>query len=148
MYACWFLWRVNYIEVFKWCPHLQFGVTFWRVVLREVYFEEPNCIWRALKGSILKTGYLPPPPPVSLICSTCFPTTQGHTVIHTHCIPSPLVFPARVTPTWEPLTAVLGRPVVTTKAHGNTDTSTFLPSSVALPARHGYAVCKLRFRRQ
>ena len=98
MYACWFLWRVNYIEVFKWCPHLQFGVTFWRVVLREVYFEEPNCIWRALKGSILKTGYLPPPPPVSLICSTCFfPTTQGHTVIHTHCIPSPLVFPARVT---------------------------------------------------
>ena len=31
---------------------LQFGVAFWRVVLREVYFEGPNRVWRALKTSI------------------------------------------------------------------------------------------------
>ena len=46
-YACWFLWRAYYIEDFKWCLHFQFGVAFWRVFLREVYF------WRAelcLKG--------------------------------------------------------------------------------------------------
>jgi hypothetical protein len=34
----------------------QFGVAFWRVVLREVYFEGPNRIWRALKISILNIG--------------------------------------------------------------------------------------------
>ena len=46
-YACWFLWRTYYIEDFKWRLYIQFGVAFWRVVLREVY------IWRAkscLKG--------------------------------------------------------------------------------------------------
>ena len=32
----------------------QLGVAFWRVVLREVYFERPNHIWRALKTSILE----------------------------------------------------------------------------------------------
>ena len=48
-YACWFLWRTYYIEDFKWRPHFQFGVAFWRVVLGEVYFEGPNCVWRALK---------------------------------------------------------------------------------------------------
>ena len=33
-----------------------FGLHFWRVVLREVCFEGPNCVWRALKTSILNTG--------------------------------------------------------------------------------------------
>jgi hypothetical protein len=33
----------------------QFGVAFWRVVLREIYFEGPNHIWWALKTSILNT---------------------------------------------------------------------------------------------
>ena len=28
----------------------------WRVVLRDVYFEGPNRVWRALKTSILNTG--------------------------------------------------------------------------------------------
>ena len=55
-YACWFLWRVDYVEDFKWCLHLQFGVAFWRVVLREVYFEGPNRVWRAFKISILNTN--------------------------------------------------------------------------------------------
>ena len=36
-YACWFLWRVEYIEDFKWCLHFQFGV-----VSREVYIWRPN----------------------------------------------------------------------------------------------------------
>jgi hypothetical protein len=47
-YTCWFLWHVDYIEDFKWHLHFQFGVAFWRVVLRAVYFEEPNHVWRAL----------------------------------------------------------------------------------------------------
>ena len=51
--ACWFLWGADYIEDFKWRLHFQFGVAFWRVVLREVYFEGPNRVWRALKTSIL-----------------------------------------------------------------------------------------------
>ena len=52
-YACWFLWRAYYIEEFKWRLHFQFGSVFWRVVLREVYFEGPNRVWKALKTSIL-----------------------------------------------------------------------------------------------
>ena len=52
-YACWFLWWTNYIEDFKWRLHFQFGVAFWRVVLRVVHFEGPHCVWRALKTSIL-----------------------------------------------------------------------------------------------
>jgi hypothetical protein len=48
-HTCWFLWWVDCIEDFKWRLHFQFGVAFWRVVLREVYFEGPNRIWRALK---------------------------------------------------------------------------------------------------
>ena len=48
-YTCWLLWWVDYIEDFKWCCHFQLGVVFWRVVLRELYFEGPNRIWRALK---------------------------------------------------------------------------------------------------
>ena len=52
-YACWVLCRWDYIEDFEWCLHFQFGVVFWRVVVREVYFEGPNRIWRALKTSIL-----------------------------------------------------------------------------------------------
>ena len=55
-YACWFLWWSHYIEDFKWHLHFQFGVSFWRVILREVYFEGPNHVWRALKTSILNTG--------------------------------------------------------------------------------------------
>ena len=57
-YACWFLWQADYIEDFKCCLHFQFGVSlrfegffFW-----EVYFEGPNCIWRALKTWILNIG--------------------------------------------------------------------------------------------
>ena len=57
-YACWFLWRVDYIEDFKWCLHFQFGVAFWRVVLRKVFFEGPNCVWRELKTSILNIGWV------------------------------------------------------------------------------------------
>ena len=38
-YACWFLWLADYIEDFKWHLDFQFGVAFWRVVLREVYLE-------------------------------------------------------------------------------------------------------------
>ena len=56
-YACWFLWQAYYVDDFKWRLHFQFGVAFWRVVLREVYIEGPNCIWRALKTSILNTGW-------------------------------------------------------------------------------------------
>ena len=52
-YACWFLWRANYIKNFKRCLHFKFGVAFWRVVLREVYFEGPNRVWRI---SILNTA--------------------------------------------------------------------------------------------
>ena len=58
-YACWFLWRADYVEDFKWRLHFQFGVAFWRVVLREVYFEWPNRVWRALKTSILNTRQNP-----------------------------------------------------------------------------------------
>ena len=58
-YACWFLWQAYYIEDFKWHLHFQFGVVFWKVVLREVYFEGPNCTWRTLKTSILNMDSLP-----------------------------------------------------------------------------------------
>ena len=47
--ACWFLWRADYVEHFK--IHLHFLI--WGFVLREVYFEGPNRVWRALKTSIL-----------------------------------------------------------------------------------------------
>ena len=55
-YAWWFLLWVDYIEDFKWRLVLQFGVAFWRVVLREIYFEGPNRVCRALKASILNIG--------------------------------------------------------------------------------------------
>ena len=55
-YTCWFLWQAYYIEDIKWRLHFQFGVAFWRVVLREVYFEGPNRVWKALKTSILDTA--------------------------------------------------------------------------------------------
>ena len=51
-YACWFLWWADYIEDFKGHLHFQPGVVFWRSVLREVYFEGSNHVWRALKTSI------------------------------------------------------------------------------------------------
>jgi hypothetical protein len=54
-YTCWFLWHVNYIENFKWRLHFLVGVAFWKVVLREIYFEGPICVWRVLKTSILNT---------------------------------------------------------------------------------------------
>ena len=54
-YACWFLWRADYIEDFKWRLHCQFGVAFGRVVLREVYFKGPSRVWRAMKTSIVNT---------------------------------------------------------------------------------------------
>ena len=47
-YACWFLWRANHIEDFKWRRHFQFGVAFWRVFLREV---------NTLKGQITFEGH-------------------------------------------------------------------------------------------
>ena len=52
-YTCWFLLQVDYIEDFKWCLRIQFGVAFGRVVLRGVYFKGPNRVWRALRTSIL-----------------------------------------------------------------------------------------------
>ena len=55
-HTCWFLWWADCIEAFKWCLHSQYGVTFWRVVLKEVYFEGLNCVWRSLKASILNIG--------------------------------------------------------------------------------------------
>ena len=64
-YACRFLWWTEYIEDFKWCLHFQFGVAYWRVALREEYFEKPNRIWRALKTSILNTEWW------WLICVVC-----------------------------------------------------------------------------
>jgi hypothetical protein len=54
-YLCWFLWWANYVEDSKWRLCFQIGVAFWRVGLREVYFEVPNRVWRALKTSILNT---------------------------------------------------------------------------------------------
>ena len=53
LYSCWFLFRADYIENFKWHLHFQSGVALWKVVMRDVYFEGPNRIWRALKAPIL-----------------------------------------------------------------------------------------------
>ena len=53
-YACWFLWRADNIDDFKW--YLQFQIGFCRVALREVYFEGPNRVWRALTTLILTIG--------------------------------------------------------------------------------------------
>ena len=50
-YTCWFLWWANYINNCNWRLHFQFGVAFRRVLLREIYFEGPNRVWRALKTS-------------------------------------------------------------------------------------------------
>ena len=59
-YTCRFLWWADYLEDFKWRRlHFQFGVPLWRVVLREVYLEGPNHVWRALKTSILNTEHGP-----------------------------------------------------------------------------------------
>ena len=58
-FACWFLWQADYIEDFKWRLHFQFGVVFWKAVLREVYFEGPNHVPRALETSILNTCFSP-----------------------------------------------------------------------------------------
>ena len=78
-YDCWFLLQVDYIEDFKWRSHFQLGVVFWRVVLKEVYFEriedfrwrlhfqygdslkgcfERGIFWRALKTSMLNTAHM------------------------------------------------------------------------------------------
>ena len=48
-YTCWVLWWAYYIEDFTRRLHFQCGVVFRRVVLREVYFEGPNHVWRTLK---------------------------------------------------------------------------------------------------
>lgn len=48
-YAGHFLWRAYHIEDFKWRLHFQSGVAFWRVDLREVYYEGPHHVrghWR------------------------------------------------------------------------------------------------------
>ena len=47
-HTCWFLLRVEYVEDYQWCLHFQFGIPFWRVVLREVYI---------LKGQIMFEGH-------------------------------------------------------------------------------------------
>ena len=61
-YVCWFSWRGDYIEDFKWCLHFQYGVVFSRVILREVYFEGLNCVWKALNiGSQAWTTVHPHP---------------------------------------------------------------------------------------
>ena len=52
-YARWILWWANCSKDFKWRLHFQIGVALWWVVLREVYFEGPNGVWRALKTPIL-----------------------------------------------------------------------------------------------
>jgi hypothetical protein len=66
-FTCWFLWHVDYIEGFKRRLPFQFGVAFWRGVLREVCFEGPDHVWRALKTSILNTDSTPPThPPAKL----------------------------------------------------------------------------------
>ena len=51
-YACWFLWCADHIKDFKWLLHFQFEVAFWKVLLREAYFERPNRIRSASKTSI------------------------------------------------------------------------------------------------
>jgi hypothetical protein len=56
--SLWFLWRAYNVEDFKWRLHFQIGVAFWRVVLREVYFEGPNYVWRALKTSNLNIAQM------------------------------------------------------------------------------------------
>ena len=56
-YTCWFLWHVDCVEDFKWCLHFQFEVAFWRAIMSEVYYEGPNCVWKALKTSILTIGW-------------------------------------------------------------------------------------------
>ena len=55
-YACWFLWKRIILRTSGAVFILQFGVAFWRVVLRKIYFEGPIYIWRALKTSILNIG--------------------------------------------------------------------------------------------
>ena len=60
LYACWLVWWADYIEDFKWRLRFQSRVAFWRVVLREVYFEGPNRVRRAVKTSIVNTDSLPP----------------------------------------------------------------------------------------
>ena len=44
-----------HFPVLDWCLHFQFGVVFWRVILREVYFEGPYRVWRTLMTSIWST---------------------------------------------------------------------------------------------
>ena len=90
-YACWFLWRAYYIEDFKWHLHFQFGVAFWRVVLREVYFEGPNRVWRALTFSRIPSGlkltYMPTKVskcPTTFI--TCFLFHNGHNLVNVPCL--------------------------------------------------------------
>ena len=43
-YACWFLWQAYYIEDFNWHLHFQFGVAFWRVVLRGIFWRAKLCL--------------------------------------------------------------------------------------------------------
>ena len=54
--ACWFLWRTYYTERHQVTSSFPSRVVLWRVVLRDVYFEGPNRVWRALKTSILDTA--------------------------------------------------------------------------------------------
>ena len=64
-YTCWFL----VVGGLYWGLHFRYGVAFWRVVMREVHYEGPNRIWRALKPSILNTTILQPKTPTEGIRS-------------------------------------------------------------------------------
>jgi hypothetical protein len=70
--------KLTYTEDFKWCLHFRFGVAFCRVVLREVYFEGPNRIWRALKTSTSNTGN-----PSRATCC-CFRSSQPQVALPTN----------------------------------------------------------------
>ena len=47
-----YAWHANYIGDFKWHLQYQYGVAFWRDVLRGKFWG-PNHVWRVLKTSIL-----------------------------------------------------------------------------------------------
>ena len=63
-YACWFLWRAEYIEDFRWRLHFAIWGCVLKGCLREVCFEGPHRVWNALKTSILNIdrGYFRIPP--------------------------------------------------------------------------------------
>ena len=58
-YACYFLWRADYIEVFKWRLHFQFGVAIWRVFFLERYIKGQIAFarhWRLHSWILVEVG--------------------------------------------------------------------------------------------